>query len=309
MSSSAADCTVISPTSAEERPRVLAMVFDGLLEPKLLERAEEVLGADGTSWEGLFSAHRGDRLVGAVLVQPQPGRLATVWFPRVAPGEPASTAAGLLAASSRFLDRLSIQLAQCLPRTVAAEEDALLKGAGFHWLANLFYLACTADRFPQSLPEGAIAFEPYAPTKHARLAGLVEATYQATQDCPSLNGVRSIKDTLQGYRASGRFAPDHWLLATHQGRDVGCLLLADYPDQGNFELVYMGIIPESRGHGWGIELARYAQWRAGRAGRQRLVLAVDAANQPALRMYAAAGFSLWDQRSVYLKILRDKNTV
>jgi ribosomal protein S18 acetylase RimI-like enzyme len=149
--------------------------------------------------------------------------------------------------------------------------------------------------------------EPYAPAKHARLAQLVEATYRETLDCPSMNGVRSIEDVLAGYKASGRFAPQHWLLATHQGQDVGCLLLTDYPDQENFELVYMGIVPESRGRGWGVELARYAQWRAGQAGRQRLVLAVDALNRPALQAYQAVGFSPWDQRSVYLKILRDKN--
>ena len=33
------------------------------------------------------------------------------------------------------------------------------------------------------------------------------------------------------------------------------------------------------------------------------MLAVDAANEPALRGYAAAGFVAWDRRSVFLKLL------
>jgi hypothetical protein len=35
-------------------------------------------------------------------------------------------------------------------------------------------------------------------------------------------------------------------------------------------------------------------------------LAVDAANEPAIRMYAAAGFQAWDRRSVYLKMCQPR---
>jgi GNAT superfamily N-acetyltransferase len=68
----------------------------------------------------------------------------------------------------------------------------------------------------------------------------------------------------------------------------------------------MGVLPAARGHGWGAGIVRYAQWLAGQAARGRLVLAVDAANAPALRMYAAAGFRQWDQTSVFLRIF-DRN--
>ena len=65
----------------------------------------------------------------------------------------------------------------------------------------------------------------------------------------------------------------------------------------------MGLIPELRGHGWGLEIARYAQWLARGAAGQRMVLAVDAKSGPAMTMYAAAGFQTWDRRSAWLKIL------
>ena len=46
---------------------------------------------------------------------------------------------------------------------------------------------------------------------------------------------------------------------------------------------------------------------ARQAERKRLVLAVDAANEPALRMYAAAGFQAWDRRSVFVRVLDERN--
>ena len=76
-----------------------------------------------------------------------------------------------------------------------------------------------------------------------------------------------------------------------RGVDVGCLLIADWPQNDQWELIYMGVVPEARGRGYGVAVVRQAQWLAGCAGRQRLVLAVDTANEPAMRVYAAAGFS------------------
>ena len=100
----------------------------------------------------------------------------------------------------------------------------------------------------------------------------------------------------------GAFAPDQWLIVRHQGRDVGCLLLADHPEPGNRELVYMGLVPAVRGHGWGSHITQHAQWLARQAGRPRLVLAVDAANGPAIRVYESLGFRAWDRKSVYLRV-------
>jgi hypothetical protein len=135
------------------------------------------------------------------------------------------------------------------------------------------------------------------------MARLVERTYQGSLDCPALDGVRRIADVLEGYRAIGIFDPTRWIIARHREQDIGCLLLADHPRDHQWELVYMGVVPEARGHGWGVAIARHAQWLARQAGRKRLVLAVDAANLPAIAVYAAAGFVTWDHRSVYLRIL------
>ena len=44
------------------------------------------------------------------------------------------------------------------------------------------------------------------------------------------------------------------------------------------ELIYLGVVPEARGRGLGIQLVRAAQRLAGADGCERLVTAVDAAN-------------------------------
>jgi len=149
-----------------------------------------------------------------------------------------------------------------------------------------------------------LQFEPCAGPSDSRLAGIVEATYEGTLDCPLLNGVRQIGDVLEGYRAGGVFHPNLWLIASHAGRDVGCLILSDHPRHGNLELVYMGVLPAWRGRGWGGQLARKAQWLARRLGRPRLVLAVDAANQPAVDAYIAVGFQAWDRRRAMVRLFQ-----
>ena len=65
----------------------------------------------------------------------------------------------------------------------------------------------------------------------------------------------------------------------------------------------MGLVPEFRGRGWGRQIARYAQWTARGAGVERLLVAVDATNRPAEKVYRSAGFEIWERRSVFLRFL------
>ena len=83
---------------------------------------------------------------------------------------------------------------------------------------------------------------------------------------------------------------------------MGCLIVTDHPEHGSCELVYMGVAAPWRGHGWGKDIARFAQWLTASTPRPRLVLAVDAANAPAIAMYESVGFHAWDRRTVYGKV-------
>jgi ribosomal protein S18 acetylase RimI-like enzyme len=111
-------------------------------------------------------------------------------------------------------------------------------------------------------------------------------------------------DVLEGYQATGKFRAENWLTVQTRGQDAGVLLLADHPVARHWELVYMGLVPEGRGRGLGRQITEYAQFLARRQNVERIVLAVDAANSPALAMYRSAGFEPWDCRTVYVRFSR-----
>lgn len=296
----------IRPVAEDGVAGALRLLFRRLASDQADPYVESTLrgiGSGSVSAEGLLEARRGDDRVGVVWVQIQPGRTALVWPPQLATDEPPSTAEQLLRAAERLLASHHVRSATALVIPPSADEDTILRCAGFEPLADLIYLFSHESSFPDSEPETPLDFEPFEPAEEPRLIRLVDQTYVNTLDCPALNGLRSTDDVLAGYRATGVFSPDRWLFVRHQGHDVGCLLMADHPEADNLELVYMGLIPSARGKGWGKHVCRHAQWIARRSARPNLVLAVDAANWPALEMYASVGFRAFDRRRAYVKRL------
>jgi len=247
--------------------------------------------------DGLLVAPDGDGLA-AVWVQRLPGLTAAVWPPPV----DCSASQALLHEAGKFLDEQEITLAQVLLSTQAEGIAKLLSSNGFRHLADLQYLMVDGQPFPANEPENTLHFEPAAGEQPDRLCHLVEQTYQGTRDCPAIHGVRTMQDVLAGYRATGSYDPQQWFFVQHQQQDVGVLLLNQHPPGKNWELVYMGVIPTARGNGFGWQIANYAQWKAGQGGAERLVLAVDEANEPALAMYARAGFIAWDRRRIFARL-------
>jgi mycothiol synthase len=259
--------------------------------------------SQGSTNNRVLAAERDGRLVGAVWLQIHPGHAASVSPPHTIDGEPAETAVALLQAAADRLSATGINLLQNLLETDSGAEFDRFIAAGFEKVCDLLYLVSLAKDFPTSRPSSELGFLPIDQAGEARLAGIIHRTYSGTMDCPRLNGVRSLEDVLSGYRANGSFSPQRWLVCRREDTDIGCLLLADYPAGNQWELVYMGLVPEARGKGWGIGIVRHGQWLARCAGRARLVLAVDAANRPAIDSYAAAGFLAWDRRSVLMRVL------
>jgi len=296
---------VIQRVSPEGVSDALGLVLGSLEKEKsgsYFDQLTREIRSGEISTDGLVEARRGESLVGAVFSQLQAGKTAVVWPPRIVAGEPPETAHRLLAQSAAWLAGQGVRIAHALLERVDRFDDAVLRGAGFSPLATLLYLVSLEGEFPVSRPSGPLEFEPYHPGNHHRLAAIIQATYEHSLDCPSLDGIRKVEDVLAGYRATGSFAPCRWLIARHADRDVGCLILADHPEEENWELVYFGLVTTARGHGWGKQIVQYAQWLTRQAGRARLVAAVDAANRPALDIYTAAGFRAWDRRHVYVRV-------
>jgi mycothiol synthase len=268
--------------------------------------------ADEAYWDGVLIAPRNGalRYSGVVWVQLAAGNTAVVW----APPDETEAARATLRAAAEFIDRRGIPLAQMPVGEGDGYSEEMQAACGFPKFAELAYLFAEVpsssnteswEASSEASSEGeceGLHFVSRAGNEPQRLASVLEQTYIGTLDCPALDGVRPMDEVLEGYRAQGRYSPEDWYLVQQDGEDVGALLLAEHPGYGNWELVYMGLIPSARGRGCGNHIIRFALETAARRGAERLVLAVDNANTPALRAYERAGFVRWDRRIVYARL-------
>ena len=299
----------ITACPTDRRVEALSLVLCDIAPSQRPEIATTLLETDvypvQLAGGGLFVALRGERTCGAAWGQRQPGNTAVFWPPQLVPGEAQEVGHQLASAVVAELDRAEIAMTQVLLPPGDVDHVNLISAAGFRHLADLLYLSWEVGQHAaQSAEKSQLAFLPFDPSQPARLSALVERTYEGSLDCAALNGTRHIDDVIAGYRATGVYRAENWLIAQHDGQDIGVLILADHPQARHWELVYMGLVPEARGCGWGREVAQHAQTLAERAHVERIVLAVDAKNEPALRMYRAVGFQSWDHRSVYVRFFR-----
>ncbi|HVX12966.1 MAG TPA: GNAT family N-acetyltransferase [Pirellulales bacterium] len=301
----AASFTIGPPPPRLER-RALEQAYEALPIAQRKSAVEETLRAaerGERSLDGLLAAWRDDDVAGALWAEIYPGENAALWLPQLAVDAPRQLGDTLLAQALSWLKARHVDLVQSLLATDVGEDAERLQRAGFEHSCDLLYLASSAEPFPASALAAELVFEPVRPDQHDDLARLVEQTYEQTLDCPALDGGRDGRQALAGYRATCRDDLSHWYIVRHRQERIGCLLLGHDVSASTWELIYMGIVPAARGRGWGLEVVRHAQSLVAQAKAERLVLAVDAANEPALRIYAAAGFAAWDKRSVFLKWL------
>lgn len=292
----------------ELREEALALVLEGIAPSQRWDIAGSLLGTSDprcAAEEALYVAMNAGRLRGAAWGQLQPGNTAIFWPPQLVAGEAPHKAHRLAEAVVRHLDGLAVGMTQTLLPSQFSEAVPVLTTAGFSHLADLIYLTCEAALFPTRRPQcDGLQFVAFEGAARQRLLALIERTYEGTLDCAALNGMRRIDDVVDGYEATGVFRAENWLIVRADGQDVGVLLLADHVRARHWELMYMGLVPEARGRGWGLHMTLYAEWLAHRASAERIVLAVDAANWPAVAMYQRCGFAAWDRRSVFVRIYR-----
>jgi mycothiol synthase len=251
--------------------------------------------------QGLFVIRGPAGLYGALLCTPVPGRTALLWPPGVMGDQPRGTEDALLRHACAWLRQGGVKLVQTL---LAPEEvflAASLERNGFAAVTRLWYM-----RHELSLPvecldiPSRLDYQPFADDALFRQTLL--RTYEGTLDCPEVNGVRSIEEVLEGHRAQGTFDPERWWLVRAEERPVGVLMMAEMPESGAWEVVYMGVTPEDRQRGFGREMLLHALCEARAAAAPAVTLSVDARNWPAWRLYRSLGFEPYDQRIVYLAI-------
>lgn len=243
--------------------------------------------------QGLRWALQDGLPVGAALIMEQPDGITLVWPPVVtcAALDADAVEHALMEDLTQRLDESSAKLAQILIDPQEVSDLSLYQRHGFTHQTELFFLARSLHEPFPSWELGLLQSERFdEAVNRERFVRVVEATYRQSRDCLWLEGLRTGAEALASHQLSGVWDPALWHLYQVEGRDVGVLLLNDHPDQDAVELVYFGVCPEFRGRGYGRVLMGQALVQAQARGRSLLFAAVDAANDYAHAIYAAAQF-------------------
>jgi ribosomal protein S18 acetylase RimI-like enzyme len=299
----------VRPARPDEQEKALRLLFRDLASE---ERERRVTSALALLQSGeldpaaLFVEHNADGLAGVLVCLPVPGASALFWPPRaVADANAAAREDRLINHALRWVRTRGAKLSQSL---LTAEEVPLaipLLRNGFRHVTRLWYLATDLEvPVAQLNTPSRLNYRAYDPAGPADFHQTLLRTYEATRDCPEINGVRSIEEIILGHRAQGRFDPGRWWLAVADGRPAGVLLMTEIPGIGDWDVSYLGIVPEARRRGFAKEMMLRGLFEAKAAGVKRVTLSVDGRNLPALQLYRDLGFSPYDRREVYLSIPR-----
>ncbi|MGF1633956.1 MAG: GNAT family N-acetyltransferase [Phycisphaerae bacterium] len=234
-----------------------------------------------------------------------PGRTALLLCPGKTPADSLHQGArDVLEACCHNVALAGCQIAQVLLEPSASAVESLLNDAGFSSLTKLVYLKLQRTRaMPADLPAG-LRLLPYAPERHAAFTEAIEQSYIASQDCPELNGKRTMEDVLASHRAAGAFDPERWRVLMEGDKPLGVSLCAALADGRSCELVYLGVSAAARGRRLGQVLLRSAIQDAYERDQTSMSLAVDARNVPALKLYWRHGFVRSHERVALLRDLR-----
>lgn len=216
-----------------------------------------------------------------------------------------------------------------LDPSAAAMKPALLR-SGYAQLAQMSYQLCTPEHFPANPATMRLTMRRFDEIDNATVQSAAEVffndvvsqTYEQTADCPGLQGQRTDEQIIAGYHMVGDSATQFWWIAEFENEPVGCLLLAWHKsdaateqkieishagemvtDNGWCELVYWGVIPKFRQRGFGTEILLFGLNEVRNLNANKLILAVDANNQPALKIYHRLGFIEWLRQEIWVKSL------
>jgi ribosomal protein S18 acetylase RimI-like enzyme len=302
---SVGDNIEIRVVAANERVEALWLLFGWESEAQRRDRLAACVAADRKdptrkTFQFLLEAvYAGDRL-GCVWGHVVPGRIANVWPPSCLRNSVPDLCDLLQTTLDRELTAAGIVCGQSLLPPNAKHLSKILLRNGYRQAAQLLFLACDCANLPTDPPSSELQFVLFQQDQQQRLEKLVDVTYLGSLDAPILNGLRSTEDVIDGYRQTGNHSTNRWYFVRYQDRDVGCLLLTEHHPR-QWELIYMGLVPDVRSRGWGEAITRYAQWLAGSAGCRTLLLGVDEENHPAITTYARCGFYELDRRLALIK--------
>lgn len=284
----------------------LKMILGSPAQPAVDEQVDlfvRVMADRGFDARRVWIAERDGQLRWAVLPIISPGRTALLLAPQSGVAAVRDDAAELVKAVTQRLQDDGARLVQWLVEPADAAAAEIAYRCSFQLTADLLYLhARISQKTPP--PPSTWRATPYTAELHPLFANTILESYQGSLDCPSLNGLRDIEDIVAGHKAVGRFDPNWWFLLSPPddcATPLGVLLLGPQAGADGAELVYMGLAPAARGRGLGDWALRLAAHKLATARIDQLTLAVDAANEPALKLYYRHGFQRVGDKLAFMK--------
>ena len=194
--------------------------------------------------------------------------------------------------------------------------DLALASAGMNPLAKLIQMERDEVRRPLALPtiqNTKLGFKQHDEISTRDWYAIIEATYIETLDVPELNGLRNMEHTLEGYastqpRMTQPRIPGTWWVIQDGSVNIGCLLLTPNDDQ-HCELTYLGLAPSSRGLGLSRAIMDHLDRWVTLHGFERMTLAVDIRNTPAIRLYQSRGFDAERCVQAWIRVAEPKSKV
>lgn len=185
---------------------------------------------------------------------------------------------------------------------------ACLLEAGYWKLSDLAYMhAAVPTRAARVPPPESGSFETWTEGLREAFTSTLMATYEGSMDCPALHALREPRDVIESHKATGLFDPSLWFVLKIEHRPAGVLLLNRIPELGCLDLVYLGVMAGFRGRGLGRYLVRHALACCSDRGLNRVTLAVDLANAPAVALYRSQSFVETSQRTILMRGLSPQN--
>ncbi len=163
--------------------------------------------------------------------------------------------------------------------------------AGFRQIAVLKYMQLYIRHNARQpvIPDN-VRFSPYQHDLRPIFLQMLDASYENTLDCPQLHGLRDTDDVLSGHMQTSLFDPTLWTLMYVDNKPAGIMLLDQIQDNLCVELTYIGLAEKHRKKQLASLLLQRALWQCTQHNYTSLVLAVDEANTPAIRLYNTFGF-------------------
>jgi ribosomal protein S18 acetylase RimI-like enzyme len=298
------------PARTEERAAAFRLLFQR--QPpgdadRLLANALFLVQSGQLDPDGLFVLRGPEGVRAALLCLINPGASAALWPPQARPdAERRRDEDALLTHARAWAFARGAKLIQAQLTLEEKDEAAALERHGLRHITHLWQLRrdLRAAPAPPAGGPARLGYDPFRSENSDAFQRTLLRTYEGTLDCPEVNGVRTAEEILEGHRSQGVYDPDRWWLLRREGAPVGVALLIEHPEFDEWDLSYLGLVPEARGLGLGREAMIRALAEAQAAGRRGVCLSVDGRNRPAWGLYRGLGFEPIERREIYLALRR-----